>query len=105
MSKRGVIVDYAGEELHRGDLITYGARQGNRVRLADAIVERVTTRLVDGRLRPMLLVKPTGTESGFTRRRSLRREWISSEHVRLVLPDVADLYGEGDDDPDGFDCE
>ncbi|MFF2543977.1 hypothetical protein ACFVUY_15580 [Kitasatospora sp. NPDC058063] len=52
----------------------------------------MTTRLVDGRLRPMLLVRPTGTESGFTRRKSLRREWISSEHVRLVLPDVADAY-------------
>ncbi|MEU9047239.1 MULTISPECIES: hypothetical protein [unclassified Kitasatospora] len=105
MGKRGVIVDYAGEELHPGDLIAYAARQGNRVRLADAIVERVTTKLVDGRLRPMLLVRPTGTESGFTRRKSLRAEWISSEHVRLVLPDVADLYGDDEDDPDGFDCD
>ncbi|MFJ6137498.1 hypothetical protein [Kitasatospora sp. NPDC092286] len=97
MGKRGIIVDYAGEELHRGDLVVYGARQGNRVRLADAVVEKVTTKLVDGRLRPMLLVKPTGTESGFTRRKSLRREWISSEHVRLVLPDVADLYADDED--------
>ncbi len=88
MAKRGVITDYAGEELYRGDLIVYAARHGNRVRLSDALVDKVTTRLVDGRLRPMLRVKPTGTESGFTRRKSLRREWISSEHVRLVLPNV-----------------
>ncbi|MCX4687213.1 hypothetical protein OG401_23395 [Kitasatospora purpeofusca] len=105
MGKRGIIVDYAGEELHPGDLIAYAARQGNRVRLADALVEVVTTKLVDGRLRPMLRVRPTGTESGFVRRRSLRAEWISSEHVRLVIPDVADIYSEDEDDPDSFDCE
>lgn len=88
MGKRGLVTDYGGEELYRGDLVAYAARNGNRVRLADAIVQRVTTRMVDGRLRPMLLVKPTGTESGFAKRRSLRCEWISSEHVRLVIPDV-----------------
>lgn len=88
MGKRGVITDYAGEELYRGDLIVYAARQGNRVRMADAIIDKVTTRLVDGRLRAMLRIKPTGAESGFVKRRSLRKEWISSEHVRLVIPDV-----------------
>ncbi|WP_268253656.1 hypothetical protein [Streptomyces finlayi] len=36
----------------------------------------------------MLRIQPTGTESGFTKRKSLRKEWISSEHVRLVIPDV-----------------
>ncbi|MEU3060638.1 hypothetical protein [Streptomyces subrutilus] len=89
MGKRGVITDYAGEELYPGDLVAYAARQGNRVRLADAVVKRVTARIESGRLRPMLLVRPTGTESGFTKRRSLRAEWISAEHVRLIVPDVA----------------
>ncbi|MBZ4319548.1 hypothetical protein [Streptomyces huiliensis] len=83
-----MVTDYGGEELYRGDLIAYAARQGNRVRMADAIVDKVTTRLVDGRLRGMLRVRPTGIESGFAKRRSLRKEWISSEHVRLVIPDV-----------------
>ncbi|MFE7467441.1 hypothetical protein ACFU6R_25515 [Streptomyces sp. NPDC057499] len=88
MGKRGVITDYAGEELYPGDLVAYAARQGNRVRLADALVRRVTARIEGGRLRPMLLVRPTGIESGFTKRRSLRSEWISAEHVRLILPDA-----------------
>lgn len=88
MGKRGVVTDYGGEELYRGDLVTYAARQGNRVRMADAIIDRVTTRLVDGRLRPMLRVRPTGTESGFAKRRSLRKEWITTEHVRLIIPDA-----------------
>ncbi|MFE7315154.1 hypothetical protein ACFU7T_19045 [Streptomyces sp. NPDC057555] len=91
MGKRGVITDYAGEELYAGDLVVYAARQGNRVRMTDAIVRRVTTRLEGGRLRPMLRVQPTGVESGFTKRRTLRQEWISAEHVRLVTPDVVDV--------------
>ncbi|MGW1839823.1 hypothetical protein [Streptomyces sp. NPDC002067] len=56
--------------------------------MSDAIIEKVTAKLVDGRLRAMLRVIPTGAESGFTKRRSLRKEWISAEHVRLVMPDV-----------------
>lgn len=91
MSKRGVVTDYAGNELYAGDLIGYAARQANRVRLADAIVIKVTARLEGGRLRPMLLVQPTGDESGFTARRSPRRVWISSEHVRLIASHYAEV--------------
>jgi hypothetical protein len=96
MGKRGVITDYAGEELYRGDLVAYSARQGNRVRMSDAVVMDVTAVLEGGRLRPMLRVKPTGTESGFTKRRSLRAEWISAEHVRLIEPGV--MGDDSDDD-------
>ncbi|MFE9256520.1 hypothetical protein [Streptomyces sp. NPDC006879] len=85
LGKRGVVTDYAGEELYPGDLINYAARQGNRVRVSDAIIERVTAVLVDGRLRPMLKVQPTGTESGFAKRRTMRAEWISAEHARLIM--------------------
>jgi hypothetical protein len=88
VGKRGVVTDYAGEELYPGDLVAYAARQGNRVRLSDALVLQVTAVLEGGRLRPMLKVQPTGTESGFTRRKSLRTEWIAAEHVRLVASQV-----------------
>ncbi|MET9602570.1 MULTISPECIES: hypothetical protein [Streptomyces] len=80
-----MITDYAGEELYEGDLIAYAARQGNRVRMADALIVKATAKLVDGRLRPMLKVQPTGTESGFAKRRTMRAEWISAEHTRLVM--------------------
>ncbi|MDT0267967.1 hypothetical protein RM844_16935 [Streptomyces sp. DSM 44915] len=89
-----MVTDYAGEELYPGDLVAYATRQGNRVRLSDAIILDVTTFLVDGRLRPMLKVQPTGTESGFVKRRSLRSEWISAEHVRLVLVQAAGETGD-----------
>lgn len=88
MGKRGVVTDYAGEELYSGDLVAYSARQGNRVRMTDAIIRKVTARQEGGRLRPMLLVMPTGTESGFTKRRSMRAQWIAAEHVRLITPGV-----------------
>ncbi|WP_282793690.1 hypothetical protein [Streptomyces sp. CC224B] len=86
MAKRGVITDYTGEELYRGDLICYATRQGNRVRLTDALIVKATAKLVDGRLRPMLKVRPTGSESGFAKRRSMRAEWIGAEHARLIMP-------------------
>ena len=90
MAKRGVVTDYAGDELYPGDLINYAARQANRVRTTDAIVLKVTAVLAKGRLIPMLKVKPTGVESGFTARKSLRAEWIGAEHVRLITPGVAE---------------
>jgi hypothetical protein len=91
MGKRGVVTDYAGAELYAGDLVAYAVRQGNRVRMSDAVVLKVTARKAGGRLVPMLAVRPTGDESGFTRRRSGRSVWISAEHVRLVSPDHAEV--------------
>jgi hypothetical protein len=88
MGKRGVVTDYGGEELYPGDLIAYSARQANRVRMSDAIVKEVTAKKVGGRLRPMLRVLPTGTESGFTVRKKIREQWIAAEHVRLIRSGV-----------------
>lgn len=86
MGKRGTVTDYAGDELYGGDLISYATRQGNRVRMTDAEVVKVTTRIAWGRVIPMLYVRPTGAESGFVKRRSLRGTWVAAEHVRLVMP-------------------
>jgi hypothetical protein len=91
MGKRGVVSDYAGEELYAGDLISFGTRHGNRVRMSDAIVLDVTAKKVDGRLVATLLVQPTGTDSGWGMgaRKTLASQRISAEHVRLVTPDFA----------------
>lgn len=86
MAKTGTVTDYAGEELYRGDLVAYATRFANMVRMTDAVVERVTARKVGGRLRPMLLVRPTGEESGFVKRKTRHSQWIAAEHVRLVCP-------------------
>lgn len=88
MSKRGTVNDYAGEPIYRGDLINYATRQGNRVRLSDAVVLDVTATLENGRLYPKLKVQPTGVDSGYGlgARKTLRAEWISAEHARLLRP-------------------
>lgn len=52
--------------------------------MTDAIVEKVTARREFGRLRPMLLVTPTGDESGFDRRQTRSKQWVAVEHVRLI---------------------
>ncbi|MFD7257805.1 hypothetical protein [Streptomyces sp. NPDC059874] len=91
MGKRGTVVDYAGEPLYRGDLITYSTRCGNRVRASDAIIaEKPKAVMVGGRLTPMLKVQPTGVDSGYGlgERKTLRTEWISPEHVRLLRSNV-----------------
>lgn len=92
MGKRGTVSDYAGEEIYAGDLVTYAARQGNRVRMADAVVLDVTAKKVGGRLTPMLHVQPTGTDSGWGlgTRATLRSVWIGAEHVRLITPGFAE---------------
>jgi hypothetical protein len=89
MGKRGVVTDYAGEELYAGDLVTYAVRHGNRVRMTDAVVEDVTTKNIGGRLLPTLVVTPTGAVSGWGlgARKTVQRVEISAEHVRLVVPD------------------
>jgi hypothetical protein len=94
MAKRGVVTDYAGEELYAGDLVSYAARQGNRVRLADAVVLEVTAKMaqvegVGAVLIPVLKVQPTGVESGFAKRRTGAAQWITAEHVRLITPGFA----------------
>ncbi len=89
MAKRGVVTDYAGNELHPGDLVAYSARQGNRVRMADAVVLEATAKQAQvegvGRvLVPVLRIQPTGIESGFVKRKTAAPQWITTEHVRLV---------------------
>lgn len=95
MAKRGVVTDYAGNELHPGDLVAYSARQGNRVRMADAVVleasvKRATVPGVGSVLIPVLLVQPTGVESGFVKRKTDTAQWITTEHVRLVAAAFVD---------------
>ncbi|MGV9263169.1 hypothetical protein ACWDRR_00730 [Kitasatospora sp. NPDC003701] len=91
MSKaRGRICDYAGEEILPGDLVAYAVRTGNRVRMSDAVVVKLTSAVVGGRVVPLLKVRPTGVESGFVKRRSPRVVTISAEHARVVVPAYED---------------
>ena len=87
MAKRGVVCDYAGEELYAGDLVAYATRYANRVRMSDAVVLDVTTERIAGRLIPTLVLQPTGKDSGWALgvRKSMAPVTIAAEHVRLVV--------------------
>lgn len=91
MSRRRTVSDYAGNEIWPGDLINSSSRRGNRVRAADYIVLKVTTIRAAGRVLPELHVLPTGSESGFSPRRSPRIERISNEHARVLIPGYAEI--------------
>lgn len=84
MSVRGTITDLMGREIYKQDLVAYPSRQGNRVRQTIAVVRRTYVKKLDGRLYPMVEVQPTGIDSGFTSRRTLRAEHVSSEHMVIV---------------------
>ncbi|MFD9813970.1 hypothetical protein [Streptomyces sp. NPDC059080] len=86
MSKRGAIHDFTGAPIISGDTVVYATRQANRVRMTEAVVIKTTSAILGGRVVPMLKVKPTGQESGFVRRRSLRLETIAAEHVAVTIP-------------------
>lgn len=90
VGKRGTVTDYAGEALYVGDLINYATRCGNRVRASDAIIREIGTERRYGRVIPMLRVQPTGVDSGYGlgERKTLREEWISPEHSRLLRSGV-----------------
>jgi hypothetical protein len=90
MGKRGTVTDYAGEALYVGDLINYATRCGNGTRAADAIIRAIKIRYAFGKRIPFLLVQPTGVESrsGLDERKTLRKEWIGTEHVRLLRSNV-----------------
>jgi hypothetical protein len=90
VAKRGTVTDYAGEALYQGDLINYATRCGNGTRATDAIIRAIKVRYAFGKRIPFLLVQPTGVESrsGLDERKTLRKEWIGTEHVRLLRSNV-----------------
>lgn len=90
MAQRGTVTDYAGEPLYVGDLINYATRCGNGTRATDAIIREIEIRYAYGKRIPFLKVQPTGVESrsGLEARKTLRAEWIGTEHVRLLRSNV-----------------
>ncbi|MGW3674652.1 hypothetical protein [Streptomyces sp. NPDC005166] len=92
MGQRGTVTDYAGEALYRGDLINYATRCGNGTRAADAVIRDIEIRYAYGKRIPFLKVQPTGVESrsGLDERKTLRTEWIGTDHVRLLRSNVTD---------------
>lgn len=81
---KGNLTDFTGAEIYPGRLIAYPTRRGNRVRNTEAVVLELESNRAAGRVVPMLLVKPTGRDSGFIGRKTLTPQHVAAEHVVVI---------------------
>ncbi len=78
------LTDFLGQVIRPGCVIVYPTRQGNRVRQSEAVVIETYSDRSTGRVIPMLIVAPTGRDSGFIGRSTLMRRRVSTEHTVVV---------------------
>lgn len=83
MSK-GRLHDFTGAEIRPGKVVVYSCRQGNVVRMTEAIVKELKSNRSTGRVVPELVVQPTGRTSGWLGRKTLTRQTIASTHVVVI---------------------
>jgi hypothetical protein len=78
------LTDFTGAEIRPGRLIAYPTRQGNVVRNTEAVVLERLSNKKTGRIVPMLKVQPTGRDSGFIARSTLKPQTIAATHVVVI---------------------
>jgi hypothetical protein len=78
------LTDFTGQEIRPGAVGVYPSRQGNRVRNSEAVVLETKSSRAGGRVRPILVVQPTGRDSGFIQRKTRRTVRVSSEHFAVT---------------------
>lgn len=85
------LTDYTGAEIRPGVLVSYATRQGNVVRLSEAVVLELESNKAAGVVVPMVKVRPTGRDSGFIGRKTLAVQTVAAD--RMVV--IGDTKGEG----------
>lgn len=78
------LTDFTGAEIRPGKIVVYATRQGNVVRMTEAIVKELQTNKATGRVVPELLVKPTGRDSGFIARKTLTPQTVAADRVVVI---------------------
>lgn len=78
------LTDFTGAELRPGRLVVYASRQGNLVRMTEAVVLELKSNRSTGRVVPELVVAPTGRDSGFIGRKTLEPQTIAAIHVAVI---------------------
>ncbi|MFF1684474.1 MULTISPECIES: hypothetical protein [unclassified Streptomyces] len=84
------LTDYTGAEIRPGVVVSYSSRQGNVVRLSEAVVLELESNKSAGIVVPLVRVKPTGRDSGFIGRKTLAVQTVAAD--RMVV--IADTQGE-----------
>lgn len=85
------LTDFTGAEIRRGSVVSYATRQGNLVRLSEAVVLELKSDRSSGVVVPMVKVRPTGRDSGFIARKTRAVQTVAAD--RLVV--IGETDGEG----------
>lgn len=78
------LTDFTGAEILPNKIVVYASRQGNLVRMTEAVVKELKSNRSTGRVIPELVVQPTGRDSGFIGRKTLEPQIIAAIHVVVI---------------------
>ncbi|MEU1200150.1 hypothetical protein ABZ446_28545 [Streptomyces sp. NPDC005813] len=78
------LTDYTGAEIRPGVLVSYSSRQGNVVRLSEAVVLELKSNKSAGLVVPLVKVRPTGRDSGFIARKTLAVQTVAADRMVVI---------------------
>ncbi|WNI28625.1 hypothetical protein [Streptomyces sp. ITFR-6] len=78
------LTDYTGAEIRPGVVVSYASRQGNVVRLSEAVVLELKSDKAAGIVVPKVVVKPTGRDSGFIARKTLTIQTVTADRLVVI---------------------
>lgn len=78
------LTDFTGAEIRPGVLVSYSSRQGNVVRLSEAVVLELESNKSAGIVVPLVKVRPTGRDSGFIARKTLAVQTVAADRMVVI---------------------
>ncbi|MEU1037662.1 hypothetical protein [Streptomyces sp. NPDC005907] len=78
------LTDFTGAEIRPGVVVSYSSRQGNVVRLSEAVVLELESNKSSGIVVPLVKVKPTGRDSGFIGRKTLAVQTVAADRMVVI---------------------
>jgi hypothetical protein len=78
------LTDYTGAEIRPGVVVSYASRQGNVVRLSEAVVLELKSDKAAGIVVPKVKVRPTGRDSGFIARKTLAVQTVTADRLVVI---------------------
>jgi hypothetical protein len=84
------LTDFTGAEIRPGVVVSYSSRQGNVVRLSEAVVLELESNRSAGIVVPLVKVRPTGRDSGFIARKTLAVQTVAADRM-VVITDTEEI--------------
>lgn len=76
--------DFRGTAVEPDAVVLYSARRGNESRMSEGIVEGIKRTRVNGRVYPMVIVQPTGRDTGNHARKTLKKVHVDINRVAVI---------------------